>query len=44
MWKVKSPEAAEHAREMRDALAEDRARRERLKELAAKAREKADRT
>ena len=40
MWKGPSPEADEHAREMRDAKAEDLARRERLKENAAKARQK----
>lgn len=42
MWKGKSPEAEEHAREMREAKAEDRARRDRLKKLADTAREKAD--
>ncbi len=40
MWTEKSPEAAEHAREMREAKAEDAARRERLKDLAARAKEK----
>jgi hypothetical protein len=40
MWTEKSKEAAEHAREMREAKAEDEARRERLKEIAARARQK----
>jgi hypothetical protein len=40
MWKGSTPEAKEHASEMRAARAEDEARRERLKALAARAREK----
>ena len=42
MWTEKSPEAAEHAREMRQAKAEDEARRKRLEELAARAKDKKD--